>query len=184
MLPKLQQSSIAQSLRKDNPTSLIQCNCAIMKARISWRLSYPDPIMNHTNHGKINMPPRIHIALSATSPQTTCPNKGLKPNIINPNMKSPSQENFSNIRSQRALEGSAPRHLKRKSCFLSQCRRAEPSKKEKFQLLSLENITIVEICPSKLTIKVLRRNSSGRCQLKPWTITTIFRSSWMAADRR
>jgi len=35
MLPKLQQSSLAQSLRRDNPATLIQSNYNLMQLRIN-----------------------------------------------------------------------------------------------------------------------------------------------------
>ena len=129
------------------------------------------------------MHPRILTALSVTFPQIICPSKESKPNNINPNMKNPSQESYSNIRNQKALEESAPQHLKRKNYFLNQSPKVVPSKKEKFPLPSSGSIMIVEIYPSKLTIKVLHRNSSGKYQLKPSITITTFPSSWMVAEK-
>jgi hypothetical protein len=64
MLPKLQQSSLANTLRRENLASQIQCKLLLTKARINSRTFLENKIINPINHGKILMRPRILILLS------------------------------------------------------------------------------------------------------------------------
>ena len=91
MLPKLQQSSLAQSLRKDNLTSLIQCRSIFMKARTNSNTLSPGPIINLINHGRISMLRKILKAPSETSLPNMFPNKESKPNKFNLNINNPFQ---------------------------------------------------------------------------------------------
>lgn len=61
--------------------------------------------------------------------------------------------------------------------------KVEPSKKDKFQHLSLEGIMIEVIYPSKQIIKVPHPNSCGKSQQKVLIIITIYPFSSMDADK-
>lgn len=73
MLPKLQQSSIANSLRRDNLASQIQCTFLSTQAKISSKTSWESKTTNLTSHGKTNMLPRTLILPSETFPKSTSP---------------------------------------------------------------------------------------------------------------
>lgn len=83
MLPKLQQSSLATSLRRDNLASQIQCNSPITQVKISLKESSISKTTKHTNHGKINMPLKTLTAPLVISPKNTCLNKKSKMSTTN-----------------------------------------------------------------------------------------------------
>ncbi len=61
MLPKLQQSSLAQSLRRDNPATLVQSTFIFTQPRINLKTLSASQIMRHTSLGKINLLQKIPI---------------------------------------------------------------------------------------------------------------------------
>lgn len=75
MLPKLQQSSIANSLRRDNLASQIQCTLIYIQAKINSKIYSANKIMSLIGPGKINMHPKIHIHPSETSLKSISPKK-------------------------------------------------------------------------------------------------------------
>jgi hypothetical protein len=105
MLPKLQQSNLANTLRRDNLASQIQCNPLITKARTNSREYSASRIINHINHGKTNMHPIIHTAPSETSPKSISPKKNLKMSSTNPFTNLHSQGHLLNIAKVKELEG-------------------------------------------------------------------------------
>jgi hypothetical protein len=70
MLPKLQQSSLANTLRRENLASQIQCKLLLTKVRISSRAFLENKIINPINHGKILMHLRILILLLEIFPKS------------------------------------------------------------------------------------------------------------------
>ena len=86
MLPKLQQTSIANSLRRDNLASLIQCNTPTTQPKTNSKTCSANRIINHTNPGKINTPPKIPTRPSEISPKSISPNKNSSRLLINPFM--------------------------------------------------------------------------------------------------
>lgn len=86
MLPKLQQSSVANSLRRDNLASLIQCNTPTTQAKTNSKTYSANRITNHTNPGKISTRPKIPTRPSEISPNSTSPKKNSNRLFINPSM--------------------------------------------------------------------------------------------------
>lgn len=70
MLPKLQQSSLANTLRRDNLASQIQCTKHHIQARTNFVACSANRTMRATNHGKTNMLLKTRILPSATSPKS------------------------------------------------------------------------------------------------------------------
>ena len=87
MLPKLQQSSLAQSLRKDNPASCLQSTVSVTQSRTSSKILFSKPTMNLINPGRISMPLRTLIAHSVTSPKITYLKKNLRISAMNPTIR-------------------------------------------------------------------------------------------------
>ncbi len=87
MLPKLQQSSLAQSLRRDNMATQVQCkNQFLFQVKTNSKISLEKVIMNPTNRGRINSHPKTHTAASETSLKNTSPKKKSKNPNTNPTM--------------------------------------------------------------------------------------------------
>lgn len=63
MLPKLQQSSIANSLRRDNLASQIQCTYTYMQVKINSKVYLANRIISLISLGKINTLLKIPILL-------------------------------------------------------------------------------------------------------------------------
>lgn len=83
MLPKLQQSSIANSLRRDNPTTLLQCRKSLIKVRISSKRFSVSKITNLISLGRINMLLKIPTRPSEISPKSISLKINLKASITN-----------------------------------------------------------------------------------------------------
>lgn len=184
MLPKLQQSSIAQSLRRDNPANHNYCNSTLIQARTNSKTLSVTPAMKIINPGRTNLPPKTHILPSAISLRNTCPNPNSWIRRMNQTTKAPFLVPSPNIREREELEASAQVPSKRRRALMNQSLLVGPSKNDKFHFQSSEDIMIGAIYLSELTIKVPPPNSSGRSLQKLWTITTTFLSSWTAADRK
>lgn len=83
MLPKLQQSSIAQSLRKDNPANHNYCNSFFTQAKTKSKVSSAIPTTKTINPGKTNSHQKTHTLPLATSPRTTSPKKNSSTKLTN-----------------------------------------------------------------------------------------------------
>ena len=83
MLPKLQQSSLAQSLRRDNPANHLQCIYTFIQVRINSGESSENKPINPINPGKITTLPKIHTHASEISPKNTSLKKNSKMFIMN-----------------------------------------------------------------------------------------------------
>ena len=75
MLPKLQQSSLAQSLRRDNPATLVQSTFIFTQPRINLKTLSESQIMRHTSLGKINLLEKILIQHLVTFQLNTYPKR-------------------------------------------------------------------------------------------------------------
>ena len=89
MLPKLQQSSLATSLRRDNLASQIQCTYLSIQARTNSKASSINKTMRPISHGKISMLPKTLIVHLETSLVNTSPNKKPKKCFMSPSMNIP-----------------------------------------------------------------------------------------------
>jgi len=145
MLPKLQQSSIASSLRRDNLASLIQCKSISMQAKINSKIYSANRTINLINHGKINMLLKIHTHPSETSPKSTFPKKNSKRLHISPYMNSLCRDLWQNIPKGVVLEDAqlalSKKRRNSKNLFLNQVH----FRKDKLQLLNSEDTMIEEI---------------------------------------
>lgn len=72
MLPKLQQSSLAQNLRRDNPASSLQSISLFTQMRISLRTLSASLQTNPTSLGRISTHPAIRTPPLETSLKNTC----------------------------------------------------------------------------------------------------------------
>ena len=154
MLPKLQQSSLAQSLRRDNPASLIQGTSFLTKPRINLKILLIDQIINHTNLGKINTHLKIHIHLLEIFQINTSQRKRLKKKDMSQTMSWLCLVLFISLRGWGEQE---EKHLLlwRKSHNLKlHLQRVEPFKREMFLLHNSVDIMIEQIYRLKLIIKV------------------------------
>ena len=179
MLPKLQQSSIAQSLRRDNLASQIQCNPHPSQAKISSRILSANKLMTATNHGKTTTPPKTRTPRSEISPRSTSPKKNSKTAPTNPTTNSHFRDRSPSTLVLTATEEKPRAPSKRSSSIKNQSRNPELSRKEKSLLQSSEGTTIEETFPSESTTKTPCPNSYGKSQFNHSTIITIFRFSLM-----
>lgn len=183
MLPKLQQSHIATSLRRDNLTSQIQCTIDIIQAKINSRISFSNKITNATNRGRITMHPKILIVLLEIFQNNTYPKKNQATPLINQSIKTLSLGRQQNMPSLMASEEKAQVLQRKKMILRSLFRNQELFKKEKSLLLSSGDTTIVEICLSVQITKILCLNWCGRWQCSLQTTTTISRYFSMELDK-
>jgi hypothetical protein len=158
MLPKLQQSSIANSLRRDNLASLIQCKSISTQVKINSKIYLANKTINPTNHGKISMPPKIHTRPSETSPKNISPKKNSKKLHTNPCMNSLSRDLWQKILKEVVLEDALQALSKKRRNSKNQCQNQVHSRKDKSPLLNLEDTMIEEICLSEWIIKILNPN--------------------------
>lgn len=146
MLPKLQQSSLAQSLRRDNPATLIQSRYLLMQLRISWKTLLAELIINPINLGRISMPQRILIPPLEISQVSTCLRKKYKRKDMNQINSSKCLDLSINMKE---WEGQEEEHLllyKKSNNFIPHLQRVELSKKEMCLHPNLGVTTIEEIC--------------------------------------
>ena len=167
MLPKLQQSSIAQSLRRDNPANHNYSIYMLIQMRINSKTSLATPTMKTINPGRITMPLKILIHPLEISLTNIYPRTNSKIQPINPITKAPSQDLFPSRKEKEELEECAPPPLKRKKASKSPSLLVEPSKREMCLLQNSEDIMIVEIYPSVLIIKAPVLNFCGKYLPKP-----------------
>jgi len=142
MLPKLQQSSLATSLRRDNLASQIQCIAYSIQVRISSRAFWTSKTIKHTNPGKINTPPKILTVLLEISPKSIFLNKESRKFNMNPSMNIHYQDPSPNIPGLMETEVEALAPLLRNKSIKNQPLNLELSWGDKYQLLSSEGTTI------------------------------------------
>lgn len=178
MLPKLQQSSLAQSLRKDNPALLIQGIRNLMKPRISWRTSWTDLTTSHINHGKINTPLRTHTHPLGISRAITSPRRRWLKQGVNLTMSWPFRVLFISLRDWEELVEWLHLLWRRNPTSSHLHPKVELSKKGKCLLQNSEGTMTGLICPLKLITRARLSNWCGKYLLKVWiTITTCLSSS-------
>ena len=166
MLPKLQQSSLAQSLRRDNPASLIQGTSFITKPRINLKIWLIVQIMNHINLGKISMLLKTLILLLEIFQISIFQRKKFKKEDINRTMNWLYLDLFISLKDWKE-QVEKHRLLWRKNLSLKlHLLRAEPLKKDKSLLHNSEGIMTEQIYQLKLIIKAQHWNWSGKSQLK------------------
>lgn len=150
MLPKLQQSSIAQSLRRDNPATLLQSiNIFHIQLKINSKLLSINKTINHTSPGKINLPQKTLILLLATSPINASLKIGFKINAISQIMKQQCQDLLANSKNLVEQVEIVLPPFRRKRSLLNLLQNLGPSQRGMFLLQNSEGITIEEICPSE-----------------------------------
>jgi hypothetical protein len=179
MLPKLQQSSIANSLRRDNLASQIQCTLLTIQAKTNSKVFLANKTTNPTNHGKINMPLKIHIHPLETSPKSTSQKRKSKRLFTNLFMNSHSQDPSQNIPKKMESEDVIQALSKKKHLFRNQYPNLALSRRDKSPLLNSEDTMTEEIYLSEWTIKILYLSSYGKLQSSPWTTITIYQFSLM-----
>lgn len=174
MLPKLQQSSIANSLRRDNLASQIQCTSSPIQAKISWKEWLASKIIRCTGHGKTTTLPRILTVLSETFPSSTYPRKNWRIPFTSRSMNWLDQDHSQSILRCMATEATLPALSKKRNSFKSQCLNQGLFKREKWQFLNFGDTTIEGIFQLKSITKTLCQSWCGRCQSRVWTIITTF----------
>ena len=183
MLPKLQQSSLAQSLRRDNLASQIQCKLGQTKAKISSKTSSVDKTMTATNHGRTITHPKTHIPPLVISQKNIYPKRNSKMSLTNQFMNLHYPVPLANTPDITATEEKLQAPFRRKVSSKNLYQNQEPSRKEIFLLLNSDGTMIEVIFPLELTIRTLFRNSSGKSQSNPLTIIIICLFSLMEPER-
>ena len=158
MLPKLQQSSIANSLRRDNPTTLLQCTISLTKARTSLKLFLANKITNPISLGRINMPPKIHILPLEIFLKSIYLKKNLKMPLINLFTSLHILARLLSILKLKVWEEKVPALCRKSLNFKNLSPNQEPFRKDKFLHQSLEGIMTEETYQSELTIKTPNPN--------------------------
>jgi hypothetical protein len=149
MLPKLQQSSLAQSLRRDNPASHLQCTCDTIQARISSSASSASKAMKLTSHGKTSMRPRTRILPSEISPRNTSQKTESKQPNTNPSMKQPYPDHLPSTPEGPATVARPPAHSRRSHNIKNQYPYQGLSRSATSPPQSSEGTTTEEICQSE-----------------------------------
>lgn len=144
MLPKLQQSSLAQSLRRDNPATLIQSNSSLMQRRINSRTLLARRTINHTNLGKINMHPRIPILPLETSLKIILQRGSYRKKDMNPINRWHYQVHYKSKKDFKEQEESAHQPCKKRRPSSLHHPRVEHFKKEMCQLPNFGDIMTEE----------------------------------------
>ena len=183
MLPKLQQSSLANTLRRDNLASQIQCTPALTQARTSFVAFSASKTTRATSPGKTNTHRRTRTPPSETSPRSTSPRKKSKNQSMNPNTNSPSPAHSPNTQNLKELEAASPAPSKKRRPSKNPSPNPAPSRKEKCLSLSSEGTTIAATSPSVWTTKTPCPSWSGRFPWNPWTTITTFPFSSTEPDR-
>ena len=158
MLPKLQQSSLANTLRRDNLASQIQCTPFLTKARTNFAAFWASRTTSPTSHGRTHTHPKTHIHPSEIFPKSTSPTPNSKRPHTNPFTNSPSRDPSQKIHVRRASEARLRALSKKKQISRNLYRNLALSRSEKCRLLSSEGTMIAEIYPSGSTTKTLFPN--------------------------
>lgn len=183
MLPKLQQSSLAQSLRRDNPASHLQCQIFFIQAKINSKALLVNKLINAINHGRTILLLKILIHALETFLRSISPNKNSKMCIMNLLMNSHYLDLFLSTTVIMEME---VKHLplsRKNANFKSQSLSLEHTKKEMCQLHSSGDIMIEEIFQLELTIKTLCQSQSGKFQWKLLIIIITYQFSSMELDK-
>lgn len=146
MLPKLQQSSLAQSLRRDNLASQIQCSSLLTQAKINSKASSASRTTTLTNHGRTITHPKIRTPPSETSQKNTYQKKESRILSTNPFMNSPSRDLLPSIRGTRAPEARHRVLSKKEANFKSLYLNLEPSRRDRSLHLNSEGTMTEETC--------------------------------------
>ena len=158
MLPKLQQSSLAQNLRRDNPATLIQGIKSFIQLKTSWKISSARPITSHTSLGRIIMPQKILILPSEIFPRSTCQRPSCRKKPTLPITSKLCQDLWTSMSVIGATEESPHLQYKKGNPSKTLLLKVEPYKKEKFLLQTFAGIMIVAIYPSESIINPLNLN--------------------------
>jgi hypothetical protein len=153
MLPKLQQSSLAQSLRRDNLASQIQCTQDITKAKINSEALSGNKTTTATNHGRTTTHPRTHIRPSETSPNNTSPKRKSRKSPTNPSMNLPFPAPSPRILAITATEARPPAPSRRKVSSKNLYPNQGLSRRGKSLLLSSGDTTTEETSLSESTTR-------------------------------
>jgi hypothetical protein len=172
MLPKLQQSSLANTLRRDNLASQIQCTPFFTKARTNFAAFWASRTTSPTSHGRTHTHPKTHIHPSEIFPKSTSPTPNSKRPPMNPFTNSPSRDPSQKIHVLRASEARLRALSKKKQISRNLYRNLALSRSEKCRLPSSEGTMIAEIYPSGSTTKTHFPNWYGKFQSNHSTTTT------------
>ncbi len=154
MLPKLQNSSLAQTLKRENLAFQVQCNSFISsQVKTSSRASSEETTTKTTNPGKIITPLKTPTAPSVTSLNNTSPKTGLPNKNTSQDTSSPCQAPSPNTKGQEEMEENAPPPYKKRKPSKSQSPNQEPSKKDKSPHPNSGDITIEVTFQSEWTTK-------------------------------
>lgn len=155
MLPKLQQSSLANTLRRDNLASLIQCTHLLIKVRINSKTSSANRTMKAINLGKIHTLLKILTVLSEIFPKSIYLKRNWKRLHTSLSTNWRFQDLCLNIRNRTEVEVEHRVLSKRSKSYWNLCPNQVRFKKDRWPSLSFDAITIEVIFPSKWTIRVL-----------------------------
>lgn len=164
MLPKLQQSSLAQSLRRDNLASQIQCTSPLTQVKINSKASSANKATIATNHGRTTMPQKTRTHPSVTSPDNTSPRKNSKTPTTNPSTNLPSPDLLQDTQGTTGQGVRPLARLKKRVNFRSLYLNLVHSRKDRFLRPSSEGTTTEGICLFEWTIKTLCPSWCGRFQ--------------------
>lgn len=168
MLPKLQQSSLANSLRRDNLASQIQCKLSpLFQARISLKIYYSNRTINHSSPGKINMHPRTPILPLETSLKSTCRKIRSKRPGMNKSTKLPCLVLWPNTPNRMESEAEPPVLSRKRFNSKSLPQNLELLKKDKWPHQNSVDTMTAETYQLESTIKTPYPNWHGKWQSSP-----------------
>ena len=183
MLPKLQQSSLANTLRRDNVASQIQCTSTLIQARTSFAAYSANRTTRATSPGKTNTRHPTRTPPSETSPRSTSLKKKSKKLSMSPTTSSPSPALSPNTQNLKELGAASRAPSKRRRPSKNLCPNPALSKREKCRPLSSEGITIAGTSPSVWTTRTRYLSWFGRFLCNRWTTITTFPFSSMEPGR-
>lgn len=146
MLPKLQQSSIAASLRRDNLASQIQCTFCSTQARTSSRESSWSKTTNPISHGRTSLLLKTRIVPSETSPRSTFPRRSWRKPTTNQFISIRFQDRSQSTARPKESEVGQQALYKKKLNFKNQSPSQAHSKKERCLHHNSADIMIEETC--------------------------------------
>jgi len=151
--------------------------------RTSSKVSLANKTTNATSHGRTTMLPKILILLSAISLNSISLRIESRMFSMSLITNSPYRVRSPSTPEDRELEEELLAPSRKKGSSKSLCLNLEPSRKDKFLLLSSEDTTIEVTFPSELTTKTLSPNSHGKSRLNHSIIITICQSFSMEPDK-
>ncbi len=154
MLPKLQQSSLAQSLRRDNPATLVQSTFILTQPRINLKTLSENQITRHTSPGKINLLQKILIRPLVTSQLNTYPKRSFNKKGILQTNNSLFRVRYISMKDWGAMEEKLHPHCRKNISFNLLPQKVEHSKSETCLPLNFVVTMIEEISLFGLIIKV------------------------------